>query len=687
MAPELQELLRAAAHDPGDHVDLADIKRRAGEVRRTRRGTAAAVVLMVAASTFGAISLVTVERPRNVDFVDRGPDTEQADPPPPRDTTSPWEPLPASPLSARTDAASVWTGSEVLIWGGLRFNPPGSGSQPSIDVESSGAAYDPRRRTWRVLPQAPLEAGFDAPAVWTGHEMIVVGARPRPVMDGSPASPGAARDDLDGGARNSSTSGVAAYNPSTNTWRTLAQPPRPIPSRPSVVWTGTRVLFWGGDGQDDGVASDLGLAYNPTSDSWRELPKAPIAGRYDHAVVWTGREMLVWGGYGIEREDGFHAAGDGAAYDPAADAWRVLPESPLSPRFDPNAAWTGSQMLMVGGGGELQDFVGDAAAYDPVSDAWTSVAQPPRKGYQMFLSTHEGILARGRGGDLSGPKMQQAALYVPDQDKWVLVPDTHAAGDEGAIGVVTDKEVIIWGGGYPQGNEGASVSFALLEEFARDAPVVTATDPDDRRTEGVVAEREPVQEAATTSVWPPSGVSGPWRDDASATAEAFGRKVLGWPRATVGDGEPSEDGMFGVRLTLAERLGGGRTVHLTVQPTSDGADHVITYVGVSNASPFDVEFAVSVRNHRAHVRFLWPRITNHDPLPSADLAIRYSADTAEATTNRWPARFDVDLPFSTDRPGCVLILVRDGQGKVIGAQGIGLPPGDVVTTLATDDFG
>ena len=672
MAPELQELLRAAAHEPGEGADLEDIARRAGGLRRTRRATAAGVLVVAAVSTFAAVSLVMAERPRNVDFIDRLPATGQADttPAPAADAESPWQPLPPSPLSPRTDAVAVWTGTEVLLWGGMRTDPSAKDS-----AADQGAAYDPRQGAWRDLFPAPFASGLGTPAVWTGREMIVLGARPGQPIDIRSESPLVGSDDVGGVDRSRPVPAMAAYDPTADAWRTTAEPPRPIPPEPSAVWTGQEVLLWGGYGEADGVASDLGLAYDPTDDTWRELSSAPIAGRYDHGALWTGREMLVWGGYGIRREDGFGPAGDGAAYDPAMDSWRVLPAAPLSARFEPNTVWTGTQMLVLGGFGDGHEFLGDAAAFDPATDTWTTVAQPPRKGYQMLLPTPDGILARGRGGDLSGAKMQKAALYVPAEDKWVLVPDTEAVGDEGGIGVVTDQEVIVWGGGYPNGNEGASMSFPLLEVLARAEPVVTPTEPTTRRTEEESRPTAPVQQAPR--LWPLLNVDAPWRDDASATAEAFGRQVLGWSNAKVVDGEPSEDGRFGSRLTLE---GAGSVVGLTVHPTRDGTDYAVTEVHVANAAPFDVIFQASIRKDRAQIRFLPPRIEEIEPTPSAELILRYGEDTAGATTTEWPAVFDVDLPFPIKRPGSLLILIRDEQGKVIGAQGIGLPPGDVVTT-------
>jgi hypothetical protein len=53
------------------------------------------------------------------------------------------------------------------------------------------------------------------------------------------------------------------------------------------------------------------------------------------ASAWTGSELLVWGGWsgtcGYEFAEAF--PGDGAAYDPATDSWRMPSEALLqSPR-------------------------------------------------------------------------------------------------------------------------------------------------------------------------------------------------------------------------------------------------------------------------------------------------------------------------------------------------------------------
>ena len=79
-----------------------------------------------------------------------------------------WRKLPPM-ASGRMDFASVWTGKELLVWGGrttLGFSPQ---SPPT------GLAYKPTTNRWSSLPQAPLLGRLGPTAVWTGQAMIVWG--------------------------------------------------------------------------------------------------------------------------------------------------------------------------------------------------------------------------------------------------------------------------------------------------------------------------------------------------------------------------------------------------------------------------------------------------------------------------------------------------------------------------------
>jgi N-acetylneuraminic acid mutarotase len=240
--------------------------------------------------------------------------------------TNTWRPLP--PWADGTSAA-VWTGRQLLAWGG------GCCGENS----NRGSAFDPATNTWQAMPQAPI-AGRHADGVWTGTEFIVIG--------------GTNDDGLlaDG----------AAYNPQTRTWRTVAAMPAPRVSA-SMTWTGTEVVLVGGLSYngDDRVDHRDALAYNPTTNQWRRLPDME-ATRENHLAVWTGRQLLIWGG---NTESGVPA--HGVAYTPDTNQWSPMPRSPLVGRVRAVALWTGREMIIWGGTAARppNQPLHDGAAYRP----------------------------------------------------------------------------------------------------------------------------------------------------------------------------------------------------------------------------------------------------------------------------------------------------------------------------------
>jgi len=112
-------------------------------------------------------------------------------------------------------------------------------------------------------------------------------------------------------------------------WSALPQAPIAPRADAAVVWTGRELLVWGGASgyQGENLRSD-GAAYNPAADRWRLLAPAPLSGRQGQAAVWTGREVFVWGGYDHISAHDFRVADDGAAYDPSSNTWRLLPPAP-----------------------------------------------------------------------------------------------------------------------------------------------------------------------------------------------------------------------------------------------------------------------------------------------------------------------------------------------------------------------
>ena len=86
--------------------------------------------------------------------------------------TDTWRDLPEAPIPPRYRAATVWTGTEAIYWGGIALYDS-AGTLGVFEDRANGAAYNPVSDTWRVIAASPL-AARSASAFWTGSEMLVV---------------------------------------------------------------------------------------------------------------------------------------------------------------------------------------------------------------------------------------------------------------------------------------------------------------------------------------------------------------------------------------------------------------------------------------------------------------------------------------------------------------------------------
>ena len=85
-------------------------------------------------------------------------------------STNQWKTLP--PMAyPRTAAAAVWTGSQLLVWGGATVASHGTVPPPH------GEAFDPSTNRWSPLAKSPLRGRDDPAAVWTGSQMFIWGGQ------------------------------------------------------------------------------------------------------------------------------------------------------------------------------------------------------------------------------------------------------------------------------------------------------------------------------------------------------------------------------------------------------------------------------------------------------------------------------------------------------------------------------
>lgn len=211
------------------------------------------------------------------------------------------------------------------------------------------------------------------------------------------------------------------------------------------MWTGSEMLVWGGR---NGTYYDDGYRYNPRTDTW----SGPIAvnpgfaGRRSPAAVWTGTEMLIWGG-----ENNNTPLGNGAAYDPALNAWLPISGGGAAPtRWHMTAVWTGMDMV-VRGGWNGSSHVDTGAHYDRASDTWPAVIDnvgtpPGTSGATAVWNGTEMIVWGGLPS--VGAATNEGARYDRALDNWVgATTTTNApAARRSHAAVWAGAEMIVWGG-------------------------------------------------------------------------------------------------------------------------------------------------------------------------------------------------------------------------------------------------
>jgi N-acetylneuraminic acid mutarotase len=300
-------------------------------------------------------------------------------------------------------------------------HPVGRGDYANL-AGGTTAATTPLAGTWRSLPPAPVALQTNLASVWTGTEMLVYGVR------------GLAPD----GNFLHASNALVAYNPTTRTWRRLADPTGQAEylGRHPAFWTGKEMVVW------------PDRAFNPVTNQWRALPKSPASG--GGLVVWTGRELIGWGG-GCCGD----AFSDGAAYNPATNAWRKLATSPLAPSQSPLGTWTGRELLVFVGdvgpdGKTWPAHFARAAAYNPATNTWRRIARLPsaRGGASVVWDGHEALVVGGADVRQTGgpvPLAKVGYAYNPTTNRWRRLPPMESGRSQNAA-LWSGKMLLLWGG-------------------------------------------------------------------------------------------------------------------------------------------------------------------------------------------------------------------------------------------------
>ena len=316
---------------------------------------------------------------------------------------------------------AIWTGTKMIVYGGFTTN---------YNSSPYGASYDPIANAWTNITSIPVNAGqrMSHSAVWTGSKMILFGGRYG--FSGFSGNLGTLTDY------------GASYDPTTNAWIAISATNAPIPrDRHTAVWTGNKMIIWGGSIVTGGSGStNTGGIYDSVTDAWTTIStvNAP-SNRGCVNGVWTGSKFIVWGGC-INPNSSGGGLNTGGIYDPSTDTWTTTSMTNVpTARVDNVTVWTGSRMIVFGGT-VASGSSSSGGIYDPSTDSWTTlnVTNAPTNAVNGVW-TGSKMLVWGNSTD--------GGLYDPVTNTWTKVEGSGTIPPVGSKAVWTGTQMITNQGG------------------------------------------------------------------------------------------------------------------------------------------------------------------------------------------------------------------------------------------------
>lgn len=316
----------------------------------------------------------------------------------------------------------------------------------ALPLARSTLIYDIERNRWHVA------RARHAPSPRT--DAVVAGTRREVIVWGGKATRADGRGErLGDGAR---------LDPATGRWRPISTVNAPSPRTAggaASVWTGTRLIIWGGGtprqppkpcapGESCPLIGD-GAAYDPVADRWTPLPTvgAPTA-RWGSFAVARSDELVIWGG---------SQKTDGGVLDLRTNLWRPIP--PASSEFGEARFARSYRVYLDGDHLVVVAPLMQAVEFDLGELRWTAVQghPPPFTGFRPeFVVDDPSVMIHlscpFAGGSIPTRECLQAgwiARVNPDVPRWEVARFPKEGAPRSLVGAATlwtGDRLIVWGG-------------------------------------------------------------------------------------------------------------------------------------------------------------------------------------------------------------------------------------------------
>jgi hypothetical protein len=263
--------------------------------------------------------------------------------------TNAWTSMSKSnaPVGRYATDRTVWTGKQLIVWGGFSYET-GDSFQPVVTPHDDGGVYDLASDTWTPMATTGAPHGGYFSIVWSGAELIVISK-----LDGY-SMPG---EVLFEGAR---------FDPKANAWSAMSAPSLELAgtlesANLQIYWVGS-VLAVLGEKINEGRGEPAMLLYDPRSDTWsgETVPSTPQFSSWQNVTVVGDRLIVTGPGTGSADASGaYHESTAVIVFDAKARTWMNLPE--MLQRSRPDLVALPERLLVWGG----KDIYTDLDAPNP----------------------------------------------------------------------------------------------------------------------------------------------------------------------------------------------------------------------------------------------------------------------------------------------------------------------------------
>lgn len=343
--------------------------------------------------------------------------------------TGALERLPAAPLGPRETALGVWTGHETLVMGGSDAPP----CPPTADCVApaepplrDGAAFDPARRVWRRIADAPVAFSDAVGAVV--RDVVYVLA---PGMSGRPGAPPA----------------FLAYRPAEDRWERLPFPPGE--AYRALTAAGARVVA---HSTSDEYGAEPDLVFDPRTGRWSELPDDPLPPSFDRSMAWAGGLLVLFGKEIVSNPGSEEPAlALAAALDLETGRWRRLPDSETLDAYAGQVRWfeVGGRLINPApgylDGGEVNGWdrpYPHGGVLDPRTGEWSDLPARPEAALDD-TAYGAGLVA----GEAAHYYDYRGFVLDAEANDWIRIPALPESDDvSGRTVAPAGRSLLVFGG-------------------------------------------------------------------------------------------------------------------------------------------------------------------------------------------------------------------------------------------------